>query len=226
VGTYPDGAGGEHAAGPGREEHAVGINGEGLERGIGARPAADGIRAGDVIIVSGDLGRHHAAILSERMEVENSIESDCALLTPLVAALAGAGIEVHAMRDITRGGLGTVLNELAASSGVSIEIEKAQIPVSPEVKAFAGIMGLDPLYMGNEGRMVLAVKEEDAQRALDVLRGFEIGKDATAIGAATSLAGGSGSADGGSTPAVVMRTAIGGLARVSPLYGEGLPRIC
>ncbi|MDR1271833.1 MAG: hydrogenase expression/formation protein HypE [Clostridiales Family XIII bacterium] len=189
-----------------------------------ARPSSYGIKAGDAILVSGDLGRHHAAILSARMGVENNIESDCALLLPLVKALKSADIQIHSMRDITRGGLGTVLNELAASSGVRIEIEKSAIPVNPEVRAFAGIMGLDPLYMGNEGRMVLAVAEEDAKKALAALRSFETGENAAVAGIALSAR--SDGQDGTGEPLVVMRTPIGGLARVSPLYGEGLPRIC
>jgi hydrogenase expression/formation protein HypE len=195
-----------------------------IDRFESERPSSYGVKEGDVILVSGDLGRHHAAILSARMGVENNIESDCALLSPLVAALRSAGVRIHSMRDITRGGLGTVLGELAASSGVRIEIEKSAIPVNPEVRAFAGVMGLDPIYMGNEGRMALAVAENDAEKALASLRSFEIGKNAAVIGTA-SPARADGQV-GGDEPIVVMRTPIGGLARVSPLYGEGLPRIC
>ena len=147
-------------------------------------PSPAGICPGDAILVSGNLGDHHAAILSARMGIENSIQSDCALLTPIILALREAGVAIHAMRDVTRGGLATVLNELATASGLSIELEEGRIPVDPEVKAFCGIMGLDPLYMGNEGKLVLAVAPEDAERALTAIRGTEIGRAAAIIGTA------------------------------------------
>ena len=144
------------------------------------------IRPGDAVIISGNLGDHHAAILSARMGIKNSIESDCALLTPITSALRAAGVPVHAMRDVTRGGLGTVLNELATGSDVSITIEEEKIPVSPEVRAFCGLMGLDPLYMGNEGKMVYAVAQEDAQRALAAVRETALGVNAAIIGTAAT----------------------------------------
>jgi len=173
------------------------------------------IKPGDTIIVSGNLGDHHAAILSARMGIKNNIQSDCALLTPIISALREAGIEIHAMRDVTRGGLATVLNELAEASGMSIKLEEDSIPVSPEVQAFCGIMGLDPLYMGNEGKMTLAVAPYDAECALAVIRETKIGSDAAIIGKAER-----------GDPIVVIRTRIGGTVRLDALYGEGLPRIC
>lgn len=177
-----------------------------------------GMRPGDAILVSGNLGDHHAAILSARMGIKNSIKSDCALLTSIVRALDDEGIVIRAMRDITRGGLGTVLNELAKASGVSVQIDEKRIPVDPEVRAFTGIMGLDPIYMGNEGKMVLAVAPEDAERALACVRNTEIGCGAALIGYVSNTAG---------APALVtMRTRLGGTVRVDLLYGEGLPRIC
>ena len=179
--------------------------------------APSGIRPGDDIIVSGNLGDHHAAILSARMGIKNNIQSDCAILTPVISALREDGIEIHAMRDVTRGGLATVLNELAAASGVSIELEEETIPVSPEVRAFCGIMGLDPLYMGNEGKMALAVAPEDADRALAAIQSTEIGRDAAIIGKAE---------ENKTECDVTMRTRIGGTVRLDVLYGEGLPRIC
>jgi len=175
-----------------------------------------GIRHDDAIIVSGNLGDHHAAILSARMGIRNNIQSDCAILTPIIKALREAGVDIHAMRDVTRGGLATVLGELATASGVSIEIEEENIPVSPEVKAFCGLMGLDPLYMGNEGKMALAVAPEDAKRALTAMRGTEIGRAAAIIGTASESGKNS----------VTMLTRIGGTVRLDALYGEGLPRIC
>jgi len=179
------------------------------------------IKPCDTIIVSGNLGDHHAAILSARMGIKNSIKSDCASLAPIINALREAEIEIHAMRDVTRGGLATVLNELAEASGVGIELLEESIPVSPEVKAFCGIMGLDPLYMGNEGKMALAVAPEDAERALTAIRETKIGRDAAIVGAAGLLrAARNDSGD------VTMRTRIGGTVRLDALYGEGLPRIC
>ena len=153
-----------------------------------ALPSPSGIRPGDAIIVSGNLGDHHAAILSARMGIRNSIASDCALLSPIIDALREAGVSVHAMRDVTRGGLGTVLNELAVASGVSITLEEESIPASPAVRAFCGIMGLDPLYMGNEGKLVMAVSPGDLERALAAVRSTRIGRDAAFIGTAMPTA--------------------------------------
>jgi hydrogenase expression/formation protein HypE len=122
------------------------------------------------------------------------------------------------MRDITRGGLGTVLNEIAASSRAQIELSEGSIPVSDEVKAFCGIMGLDPLYMGNEGKLAAIVAEADAERALAAIKKTENGKNAQIIGRVTA-----GAAD---APGVTMKTRIGGTRRIPVLQGEGLPRIC
>lgn len=173
-------------------------------------------KEGDAVLLSGTLGDHHAAILSRRMGIENSIVSDCAPLTEMVGALLSAGIRVHAMRDVTRGGLGTVLNEFAASSGCRIELEEAAIPVSEQVRAFCGILGLDPLYMGNEGKMIAVVPQEDAEKALACLRRSRYGQNAAEIGNVTSA----------DESAVLLKTPVGGLRVAGPLYGEGLPRIC
>lgn len=171
---------------------------------------------GDVLLLSGTLGDHHAAILSRRMGIENSIVSDCAPLTGMVSSLLDADIRVHAMRDVTRGGLGTVLNEFASASGCRIELEEAAIPVSDQVRAFCGILGLDPLYMGNEGKMIAAVPAEDAEKALACLRRSPYGQNAAKIGAVTAAG----------EKSVLLKTPLGGLRVVGPLYGEGLPRIC
>ena len=196
-------------------------------------PSPSGVQSDDVIIVSGNLGEHHAAILSARMGVENNIQSDCALLTPITTALREAGVGIHAMRDVTRGGLATVLNELADASEVAIEIEEESIPVSKEVKAFCGIMGLDPLYMGNEGKVALAVAPGDAEKALAAIRGTKIGGEAAVIGKAFSAAGKSFCVHPSAIAAmrdaatgVFMKTRVGGTVRLDALYGEGLPRIC
>ena len=187
--------------------------------GIGEIPAdrdvssANG-RPGDVILVSGNLGDHHACILSHRMNIENDIVSDCAALNDVVDALFEAGIHVRTMRDVTRGGLGTVINEIAGSSGVRVELEEEAIPVHADVKGFADILGLDPLYMGNEGKMIAVVPAEEADAALAAMRSTEHGKDAAMIGL---LLEGSGA---------YLRTRLGATRRFDVLYGEGLPRIC
>ena len=171
-------------------------------------------RVGDKLIVSGNLGDHHAAILSERMEIENEIKSDCAPLGGMVENMLREGIEIHAMRDITRGGLGTILNEFASASGCGFEIDEEKVPVSQTVKAFAKILGLNIMHMGNEGKLAAVVSAADSERALEIIRSSRYGENAAVIGEVT---------DGGS---VVMNTALGGRRIISELYGEGLPRIC
>lgn len=148
------------------------------------------------------------------MNIENQIQSDNAPLNGLVEALYEADIHPKAMRDITRGGLGTVLHELAQSSGVGIRLEEAMLPVSRSVQGFAEILGLDPLYMGNEGKLALVLPWEEREKALAVLREQKEGKDAAMVG---QVLDGSG---------VEILTRLGGLRRVPPLVGEGLPRIC
>lgn len=172
------------------------------------------LRTGDAIIISGNTGDHHAAILSARMGIENNIKSDNAPLVEMVEKMLKAGIELHCMRDVTRGGLGTVLNELAKASHVNIEINEENIPVDSEVKAFAKILGLDIMHMGNEGKLVAVVPEKDAQKAVEIIRKSKYGENAQIIGTVKSGEG------------VDLITPIGGKRRVNVLYGEGLPRIC
>lgn len=172
------------------------------------------IKSGDAVIVSGTMGDHHATILSSRMGIENNIESDNAPLCDMVKRLLSSEVEVHAMRDVTRGGLGTVLNELASASKVGIDIVEQDIPVTDEVRAFAKILGLNILHMGNEGKAVIVVKGDDAQKALDIIKASAYGENAAIIGKAT---------DSGS---VNLITLLGGKRKVGVLIGEGLPRIC
>jgi hydrogenase expression/formation protein HypE len=173
-------------------------------------------REGDRILLSGTLGDHHAAILSARMNISNSIQSDCAPLHQLTAALTGSGVKIRSMRDVTRGGLATVLHEIAAASARSIRLQETQIPVSAAVRGFCGILGLDPLYMGNEGKMIAVVAKEDAPKALACMRADRYGHDASIIGEVTGEAAGS----------VLLHTLVGGIRILPELYGEGLPRIC
>ena len=183
-------------------------------------PGPSKLQDGDKIIISGNLGDHHAAILGTRMGIENDIVSDNAPLVEMTRKLMDNGLKVHAMRDVTRGGLGTVLNEFASASSCQIELNETDIPVSSSVKDFCGILGLDPIYMGNEGKMVISVGAEDAEKALLLIRESKYGENAAIIG---EVKKGQESADNIN---VVVRTKIGGKRVVGPMYGEGLPRIC
>lgn len=187
--------------------------------GIGVIPedrdvSAANCRPGDKLILSGNLGDHHACILSARMEIENDIKSDCGCLKDITDALFGNGINVRTMRDVTRGGLGTILNEIADTSGCRIELQEEAIPVNEEVRGFADILGLDPLYMANEGKMIAIVPGEQAEKALELMKGTEHGRDAVIIG---EIKEGSGT---------YIVTRLGGSRILDVLYGEGLPRIC
>jgi hydrogenase expression/formation protein HypE len=189
--------------------------------GVGFLPegrvvGAANCKAGDTVLVSGNLGDHHAAILSARMNIKNTIQSDCAPLNEMVNTLLKNGVKVKAMRDVTRGGLATVLNEFAAASQCGIELDEQKLPVSDQVRGFCGILGLDPLYMGNEGKMTVVVAAEDAQKAVDLMRNCKYGENTAIIGKITSAEPGK----------VLVKTAIGGTRIVTELYGEGLPRIC
>lgn len=172
------------------------------------------LQDGDCVIVSGTMGDHHATILSARMEIENNIKSDNAPLTDIVKNLIDGGIDLHCMRDVTRGGLGTVLNELANASRKGIEIEESAIPISDEVKAFSKILGLNILHMGNEGKLVAIVPSEQADKAVQLIKQSKYGENAAIIGKVTN-------GDG-----VTLITPLGGQRKVNVLIGEGLPRIC
>jgi hydrogenase expression/formation protein HypE len=197
----------------------INTSGVGFIRDSFDTPGPSCLKEGDSIIISGNLGDHHAAILGSRMGIESDIVSDNAPLCDMVGRLLDNNIRVHAMRDVTRGGLGTVLNEFASASGCTIELSEESLPVSPAVKDFCGILGLDPLYMGNEGKMVLSVDKEDAEKALLLIRKSRYGENAAIIGSVTGKA----SSD---TLNVSVRTRIGGKRVVGLMYGEGLPRIC
>lgn len=171
-------------------------------------------KKGDAVILSGHLGEHHAAIMSERMGIQNNIMSDCAPLSSMVRALIENDIDVRCMRDVTRGGLATVLNEVSDNSKCGVEIYEKELPLSDEVKGFCNILGLDPLYMANEGKMIAVVPQEQAQKAIDVMRADKYGANAGIIGEIV---------DGDS---VTMVTGLNGKRIIDILYGEGLPRIC
>jgi hydrogenase expression/formation protein HypE len=171
---------------------------------------------GDAVIISGHMGNHHACILSCRMGIENGIQSDCAPLGEMVEALLKNGLQVHTLRDVTRGGLGTVLHEIAMASRVGIALDGAAQLADERVLGFCDILGLDPLYMGNEGKLALVLPGEQAEAAVKIIRGCRYGEFARIIGHVQDAA----------KPAVTMKTRAGGTRLVEPLLGEGLPRIC
>ena len=185
----------------------------------GTYPAGNKAAPGDAIIVTGDVGRHGAAILLARNEfgIEADITSDCAPLNGITkAALAAGGEAVHVVRDATRGGVGTVLHEIASQSGVGISIERAKIPVYPAVGTVTEMLGLDPLYLACEGRMVIFCDQQCAENVLAAVKGAKYGQDAAIIGTVTEDRKGK----------VVVKTRIGGETLLPAPTGELLPRIC
>jgi hydrogenase expression/formation protein HypE len=182
------------------------------------RPGPDRAEPGDVVIVSGPVARHGMAIMAVRegLSFEADIESDTASLAPLVASMReAAGPAVHALRDATRGGLASTLNEIAAASGVGVMLEGPP-PVPAPVEAACEMLGLDPLYVANEGVLVAFVSPEAEQDVLAALRGHPVGIGAACIGVVTDEHPGT----------VAMRTALGGTRVVDMLPGDQLPRIC
>jgi hydrogenase expression/formation protein HypE len=179
---------------------------------------ADKAQPGDAILVNGMLGDHGAAILGARgdMVLDTPIASDCAPLHDLIAMLLHSAPGIRFIRDATRGGLATVLNETAAASAVAIEIDEAATPIREEVKGFCEILGLDPLYLANEGKIAVVVPREQTDAALAAMRSHPLGTGAVAIGEVFD----------GECGRVTMRTLIGGRRIVDMLVGEQLPRIC
>lgn len=179
---------------------------------------AEAIRPGDVAIVNGVLGDHGATILAARgdMALSTAIESDCAALGHLMQGVLAACPDLRAARDATRGGLASALNELAAAAGVGVVLEEEALPLRPEVRGVCEILGLDPLYLANEGRLVVFVPEAAAEAVLAAMRAHPEGAGACVIGRAVADHPGM----------VVMRTPFGGTRIVDMLVGEQLPRIC
>jgi hydrogenase expression/formation protein HypE len=183
------------------------------------RPSPERARPGDAVLVSGPIGRHGMAVMAVRegLEFETTITSDTACLVPLVAGLRSAcGAGVRVLRDPTRGGVASVLNELAQASGVGILLLEETLPVPDAVGAACAVLGLDPLYVANEGILVALVAADDAETALRTLRAHPLGTGAVRIGTVTD----------GPRGLVQMRTAIGGRRVVDQLPGDQLPRIC
>jgi hydrogenase expression/formation protein HypE len=176
------------------------------------------VKPGDVILLSGDLGRHGIAIMAVRegLAFETTIESDSASVAGMVLELLAAGIEIHCMRDLTRGGLASALVEIAESSRLGIAIDEKSIPVATQVRGACEILGFDPLYVANEGRFAAFVRSDHADRALELLQRHPQGRSSAIIGVACM-----------ETPGrVTMKSVIGTSRRIDRLSGEQLPRIC
>jgi hydrogenase expression/formation protein HypE len=190
----------------------IGLIPEGVDvSGHNARP-------GDVVAINGPIGDHGMAILSKRegLHFESPLISDSAPLHALVSSILEASDEIHVLRDPTRGGVATALNEVAVRSGVGIHLYEEHVPVSPPVSAACEILGLDPLYVANEGKCLVIVSKEDMEKVLRAMRKNSYGKDSIIIGEVTAENPGR----------VLLKTKVGGTRILSMLTGEQLPRIC
>ena len=191
----------------------VGVVPEGVELG------AERIEAGDAVLLNGPIGDHGVAILSERegLAFASPVASDVAPLNGLAAAMLDAGGDgVHALRDATRGGVGMVVCEMAEGAGSDVELDERKLPVRAEVRGACELLGLDPLYVANEGKAVVVCAEEVASDVLTAMRAHPLGRSAALVGRVLD----------GTRGRVTLRTAIGGRRVVEPPYGEQLPRIC
>ncbi len=186
--------------------------------------APHSIRPGDAILLSGDVGRHGMAIMAVRegLAFESTIESDCAPVAELVLHLLDAGLDIHCLRDLTRGGLATALVELAEAAQLQISIDERQIPVHEDVQGACEILGLDPSYVANEGQFLAFVPASEAARALAIMQAQPLGREASIIGQVATRSERVAADVGG----VTMQTAIGATRIVDMLSGEQLPRIC
>ncbi len=187
-----------------------------VEPGIEITPSR--ARPGDCVLLSGTMGDHAIAIMAARegLEFQTCIESDTAPLHGLVASMLKAGRDVHVLRDPTRGGLASTLNEISRSAGVGIEIDEDSIPVADEVRGACEILGIDPLYAANEGKLVAVVPESIAEVVLSAMKDHPLGENSVLIGRVVA----------GHPGQVVMNTPIGGTRILDMMSGEQLPRIC
>lgn len=187
-----------------------------IEHELTIAPAS--VRLGDTIIINGDIGRHGMAIMSARegLEFESAIESDCAPLSDIVMKLLNAGIDIHCLRDLTRGGLATSLVEIAEAGNIHINIDEASVQVREDVSGACEILGFDPLYVANEGRFIAFVPERQTAKTLEILKGEKEFAESAMIGRVTD----------GRAGMVTMKSRIGATRIVDMLSGEQLPRIC
>lgn len=181
---------------------------------IGAHQA----EVGDIVILNGYVGDHGAAIVDARGEfaMQNTIETDCQPLNGLIARMLEVCPNLHCMRDATRGGIATVLNEFAEASNVGVRLNEETIPIRNEVRGMCEILGLDPLYLANEGKLVAIAPRNSADKLLEAMRGHPIGRDSAIVGEVMERP----------TSRVVLSTSFGGERIVDMLFGEQLPRIC
>lgn len=185
---------------------------------VGANISAERAQPGDAVLVNGTLGDHGIAIVIARKQLalESDVPSDCQPLHGLIAAMLEVCPDIHCLRDATRGGIGTVLNEFAQSSNIGIELEETALPLRDEVRGACEILGFDPLYLANEGKLIAIVPEASAEAVLAAMRAHPTGAAAARIGTVTTEPVGE----------VVMNTAFGGDRMVDMLVGDQLPRIC
>jgi hydrogenase expression/formation protein HypE len=187
-----------------------------VPEGIDVAPGR--VAAGDALLVSGDLGRHGMAIMSVRegLQFEAALESDCASLASLVADLSALGSDLHCLRDLTRGGLAAAVNEIAIDAKVGVELNESSIPVSDPVNAACELLGLDPLYVANEGRLVAVVAQQVAEQAFAIMQRHSAAPAPATIGTVVSA----------HPRTVVLQSVLGGERIVDLLSGEQMPRIC
>ena len=187
-----------------------------VEHDFAILPAS--VRPGDLVLLSGDVGRHGMAIMAARegLRFESAIESDCAPLWEPVRDLLASGVEVHCLRDLTRGGLASALNEIAGGAAVGITVDEREVRVREDVRGACEILGFDPMYVANEGRFVAFVPDADAGRAVDVLRRHPVCAGAGIVGEVRSESAG----------LVLVRSLLGATRVLDMLSGEQLPRIC
>lgn len=176
------------------------------------------IQPGDVILINGDVGRHGIAIMAERegLAFESKIESDCAPLNTIVQDIMNTGADVHCMRDLTRGGVSSTLNELASASKCEIIIDESAVPLREDVQGACEILGFDPLYVANEGKFITIVPEKDAEKCLKAMRQNKYGTDSVIIGKVNSAG----------EAIVKLKSKIDTMRILDMLSGEQLPRIC
>ena len=187
-----------------------------IDDGVDIRPQRAAV--GDVVIVSGAIGVHGVAVMScrEGIEFGTTVESDCAALNGLVAAMIATGADIHVLRDPTRGGVAASLNEIAKAAGVGVEIVERDLPIPESVANACSLLGLDPMYVANEGKLVAFVPPDEAELVLSAMQAHELGNEAVVIGRCVAAHPGM----------LVARTALGGNRVVDLPLGEQLPRIC
>jgi hydrogenase expression/formation protein HypE len=187
-----------------------------IEHDLSIVPAK--IKSGDAILINGDIGRHGIAIMAtrENLSFETTIESDCAPLNDIVSRLIKAGIDIHCMRDLTRGGLASALNEIAQDASRTIQIDERSVPVNEQVASACAIMGFEALYVANEGRFIAFIPERQASKALKILQSHPLGQGACRIGEVLKE----------TRPLVTLKSFIGTNRILDMISGEQLPRIC